>query len=701
MIESKRYIKFSIVICIVLLILLVSQGCSKADDDTTPPLIKIMVAVPDGAVLESENPIYIDSGGTAQFMLKINDGFKLENIETVDSAVNLLTGDDGFCGAFYEDGVLLLENAFYPSTIRLDIRPLTTHRFFIENNLKMGTAVSNVEQGRVVEDSFITVSVEPADDCIFIGWSKGATLAKGGQFISYSPEYSFNLDSDIFIYPNYLSKNSRYIKYNANGGTVTGSGQDDNIDVLYYEVNTKHYPCPNAFGDTGVFSREGYALLEYNTQPDGGGIAVGLGANVDIIPDEESGENILELFAQWVKYTDVSLFTYTEASEKITITGYNGTGNADEEMLVIPEEIDGMPVVSIANGAIAGENFKTLFLTKNIETVSLRAVSNCPELETLYISDGITKMQNESITRCPNLKNFYINAVMPPRYFTNPGWGSSIKYKRLLTAPGNRLVVISGSSSAFGLNSPVLAELLDDEYSIVNYGTHAGACALFFLEFTANQIREGDIVVMAPEPIWESQQGANWLDALTFQLLEGAYDAFRHVDIRNYINVFPAFADYNSTRRKMSRGSYDDYIPDVNIYGDILTNQADHPEDYSAGGQWVSFGNIMTSAHAARLNSVNDTILAGGGRLYLSCSPVNRNALVDGGDRESKQTSYINNIKKLVDFPVISIPGDYIFPGNYFSDTDHHLNDIHSADRSIQLAKDLKAQFELEAQKQD
>jgi hypothetical protein len=238
-----------------------------------------------------------------------------------------------------------------------------------------------------------------------------------------------------------------------------------------------------------------------------------------------------------------------------------------------------------------------------------------------------------------------------------------------------------------------LAELLDGEYSVVNYGTHAGSCALFFLEFTANQTKEGDIVVMAPEPVWDSQQGNNRLDDLTFQLIEGAYDAFRYVDIRNYANVFAAFADYNSTRHKIGGGRYDDYTPDVNIYGDILTNQADHPADYAAGGQWVSFGDIMTKEHAARLNRVNETVRSRGARLYLSCSPVNQNALVDGGDTKEKQAAYIENIARLVDFPVISVPGDYIFPGNYFSDTDHHLNDIHSADRSLQLAKDLKAQL--------
>ena len=679
-IDIMRYIAVILLFGILLFIL---QGCSNKSE-TQSAVVKIMVATSAGVVIESDNPLYIKSGDTAEFMLQISEGFKLSGIETVESAVGMLTGNENDFSAVYENGLLRLDNALYPSTLRLNVRPFEYYNYFIENDASIGIVKSDVQTGIVREDTPVTVSAETSEDYIFIGWSNGALLTNGGELLSYSSEYNFALVSDMTIFPNYISKNSQYIKYNANGGVV----MDSNSETFYYEIKTHHYPCPNAFGDTGVFMREGYALLEYNTEPDGSGTAVNLGGNV-IMGDE----NIVELFAQWVKYTDASLFTYTESEdETITITEYHG----DEEIVVIPEKIDEKPVVSIGSRAFTDKSLKLLFLTKNITTVSSRAIQNCLNLETLYLSDSIIRMQNESVANCPKLANLYINAVTPPRYFRSPGWGSSIKYKRLITATGKRLIVIAGSSSAFGLNSPLLTELLDNEYSIVNYGTHAGTCALFFLEFTTNQIRDGDIVIMAPEPLWESQQGANWVDTLIFYLLEGAYDAFRHVDIRNYTNVFASFADYNSTRRNLPHLTYEDYIPDVNIYGDILTNQANHPESYSAGGQWVSFGNVMTSDGAARLNRINDKILSKGARFYLSYSPVNRNALVSGGDTERRQMTYHNNIVRLVDFPVISIPGNYIFPGNYFSDTDHHLNSVHSADRTIQLAEDILTQFAFE-----
>ena len=651
-------------------------------------LVKVMLAVPKGASVESENPVYIASGQAAEFALKIDEGFRLDGIKTIDSKVGELTGGESEVAYQYEDGLLRFDSALYPSTFLLDVRPLETRRFFIENNIKMGTVSSNVEQGRIAEGTHIELSVEAAEGYIFVGWSKGALLTKGGGFLSYSPEFDFELVSDIFVYPNYLSKNSQYLRYDANGGTLANS----EVEELYYEVNTSHYPCPNALGDTGVFAREGYALLEYNTEPDGSGVSIGLGANVYLTT---SGEDVIDLYAQWVKYTDASLFSYTEQNGKITIRGYSGS----ESMLVIPEQIDGLPVTELGAGAISSDELLTLFVTKNIETISSRAVNGCANLETLYISDSVVRMNDRSISSCPKLANFYVNAVVLPRYLTNLGWNSPIKYKTLITEPGKRIVVISGSSSAFGLQSPLLEELLDYEYRVINYGTHAGVCALFFIEFVANQLREGDIVVMAPEPVWDSQQGSNYFNALTFQIMEGAYEAFHHVDIRNYVGVFSAFAEYNSIRSNMAEEGYEYYVEDVNANGDMLTNHADHPENYTAGGQWVNFNNILSAEGAARLNSLNQLILSKGGRFYWSFSPVNKNALVDGGDTERRQAAYRSHIVRSIDFPVISFPGDYIFPGNYFSDTDHHLNSVHSADRTIQLAKDLKARFELEAQK--
>jgi len=674
--------RYKLLICLLGLALFVLQGCSGAAE-TQIPLVKIIVATPEGVIIKSENPLYINSGDSAEFMLQISDGFKLVSIDTVESAVSSLSGATNVSGIIYENGLLRLDSAFYPATIRLNVRPFEYYNYIIENDASRGTISSAAQTGSIREDTPVTISAEASGDYIFIGWSSGALLADGGILLSYSPEYSFTLVSDMTIFPNYISIHNQYIKYNANGGVIAGS----NAEIFYYEVRTHHYPCPNVFGDTGIFEREGYALLEYNTKPDGSGTAINLGGNVVM-----GGENIVELFAQWVKYTDASMFVYSESDGLININYYHG----DDEFVVIPEEISGKPVVSIGESALAGKSFKKLFLTKNLTTVSPAAIVDCMNLETLYLSDSITAISNASISNCPNLANLRINAVQPPRYAQALAWGSPIKYKRLITAPGKRLILISGSSSAFGLYSPLLSELLSDEYEIVNFGTHAVAPALFFLEFTANQIREHELIILAPEPFTQ-QQGSNIFEPILWQLIEGYYDSFRYVDIRNYENVYTSFAEYNTARRNLAPLDYDDYIPDVNIYGDMIAHRPDKPKDFAANWNSIAFNiSYINIENAARLNRINDMISTRGARMYWSFAPANQNALNAQSRTESVYDAYNDNIRNLLNFPVISKIQDYIMAGNLFYDTEHHPSTDGALMRTRKLAEDILTQFALE-----
>ena len=665
-----RYIIF---ICILACLIL--QGCSGAPE-TSDLLVKIIVAAPEGVTIGSDNPVYINSGGSAEFKLEISEGFKLVSIDTNESG----------SGISYENGLLQIDRVLYPFTVRLNVRPFEYYNYDIYRATGIGGIInSDVQSGNIREDTHITIYAEDSGDYIFIGWSKDALLSNGGALLSYSPEYSFTLVSDMTVFPNYISINNKYIKYNANGGVIAGS----DAGIFYYEVQTHHYPCPNAFGDTGIFEREGYALLEYNTQADGSGTAVNLGGNV-IMGDE----NIVELFAQWAEYTDASMFVYGESNGNITINYYQG----DDEFVVIPEEINGKPVVSIGENAFVGNSFKTLFLTKNITAVSQRAIANCLNLETLYFSDGIITVSDASIVNCPNFANLRVNAVQPPKYSQALAWGSSIKYKRLITAPGKRLILISGSSSAFGLDSPLLSELLGNEYEIVNFGTHAGAPALYFLEFTANQIRENDLVIHAPEP-FSQQQGANIFGAILWQLIEGYYDSLRHIDIRNYENVYTSFAEYNMARRNLARLTYDDYTPDVNIYGDLITHRPDRPEDYGEDFNSISFDTAyINRERAVRLNRINDMIISRGARMYWSFAPANRNAQTVNSRTEAAHRQYNDSIIDLVDFPVISKIQDYIMAGNLFYDTEHHPSTDGALIRTRKLADDILAQFKLEEQ---
>ncbi len=73
-------------------------------------------------------------------------------------------------------------------------------------------------------------------------------------------------------------------------------------------------------------------------------------------------------------------FTYTVADGGVTVTGYKG----GEVVVVIPDTIDGAPVVAIAEGAFADKgNLQALSIPETVEIIGIGALSGCKSLSTL------------------------------------------------------------------------------------------------------------------------------------------------------------------------------------------------------------------------------------------------------------------------------------------------------------------------------
>ena len=71
------------------------------------------------------------------------------------------------------------------------------------------------------------------------------------------------------------------------------------------------------------------------------------------------------------------------------------------------------------------------------------------------------------------------------------------KYDALYSAEGEKIVLIGGSSVAFGYNSETLSELFDRP--VINFGLYAELGTKLMLDLAEDAIREGDIVLLAPE----------------------------------------------------------------------------------------------------------------------------------------------------------------------------------------------------------
>ena len=85
-----------------------------------------------------------------------------------------------------------------------------------------------------------------------------------------------------------------------------------------------------------------------------------------------------------------------------------------------------------------------------------------------------------------------------PSQFEHTFYGAlNEKYDRLTGIEDKKLVVIGGSSVAFGYDSALLSQYTG--YPTVNFGLYADLGTKLMMELAEDSIGEGDIILLAPE----------------------------------------------------------------------------------------------------------------------------------------------------------------------------------------------------------
>jgi hypothetical protein len=494
--------------------------------------------------------------------------------------------------------------------------------------------------------------------------------------VSFIREYSFKLEGELSLYPNYASEGAELIVYNANGGEASGGGE-----AICVEWKNSVYTCPNTLINKNYFTRDGYVLAGYNTKPDGSGRYYGCGWNI-VMPED----GVAQLYCQWLKVTDESKFKYSEKSGTLTITGYNG----DDEVVVIPETIDGKEVKRIFGEAFRDESFHTLYISRNVELILDKAFLNCKNLKTLYFSDGVKSVSDNSFSGCGELSTLYLQATVEPRYISTRNGTYQIKFERLMTAPSPKIVITGGSNVAYGVDSARLEKALGNKYNVVNYGCNVSTPATFYIEVISHFAIEGDILIHAPENSETYQYGNNTINTTLWQIFEGAYDAFSLVDIRHYANLFSSFASFNSSRLTMKAEDYEKFTSQtVNSYGDYikLKTGTNYTPSYS---QREYSTTVIKSGYVPKLNRVLEMCRERGMTLYLSFGAVNIESLREDSRLVSTQEAFETALMKNFVFDAkISNAGDYAMESRYFYNSDYHLTTEGSHVRTDRLAEDI------------
>ena len=124
------------------------------------------------------------------------------------------------------------------------------------------------------------------------------------------------------------------------------------------------------------------------------------GFNTKVTAIDTSKLTSITLYAKWKKFP----FTYTINNGEATITGYS---SGDE--VVIPSEIEGVPVTAIGEKAFYDErSIKSVTIPDSVTTIGQEAFYNCDVLTSVTIPDSVQTIGQSAFSGCDALTNVTI-----------------------------------------------------------------------------------------------------------------------------------------------------------------------------------------------------------------------------------------------------------------------------------------------------
>ena len=290
----------------------------------------------------------------------------------------------------------------------------------------------------------------------------------------------------------------------------------------------------------------------------------------------------------------------------------------------------------------------------------------------------------------PLLALFGMVFALPSQYDKTFYGALDEKYERLKDIEGKKIVIVGGSSVAFGFDSQKLEQAFPG-YKVVNFGLYADLGTKVMLDLSEDHIKKGDIVIIAPE-----------MDTQALSLYFNGESTLKAADDRpsmlfkikwdNIEDLWGGLWGYLSGKLSYLFGEKPDpqgvyNSANFNEYGDIDPAKFPREENTMAGG---FDKNNPTKLHestydAAFVDYLNNYIGKAekkGATVFYGFCPLEENAidlsLASAGEsaaekRQSLSDSVMAYLEANLDCPVLAAPNFYA--DLYFYDSNFHLND--------------------------
>lgn len=267
------------------------------------------------------------------------------------------------------------------------------------------------------------------------------------------------------------------------------------------------------------------------------------------------------------------------------------------------------------------------------------------------------------------------------------------KVQRLDSITEPKIVIVSGSSAAFGIDSRLLEETLG--MPVVNFGLYASIGTKAMMDISRKAIGEGDIVVIAPEMDKQLLSLYFGADSI-WQACDGHFELLARLSLDDAPSMLGAYWKFAAAKLRYSRGTPLDpkgvYAKSAfNEYGDI--EYPDRKYNTMAQGydpaHIIEFSpDIVSSDFIDYVNEYAAYAQKRGARVYFGFAPMNMSALAADTEIEDIE-AFEAFLEEKLDASLLGNANGYVYNQDYFYDSNFHMNESGVILHTRRLALDL------------
>ncbi len=290
-----------------------------------------------------------------------------------------------------------------------------------------------------------------------------------------------------------------------------------------------------------------------------------------------------------------------------------------------------------------------------------------------------------------------LSGLLMPAQFGKTYYGVLPKmYERLQRkSEKKRIVFVGGSGLAFGLRGDLIESELN-AYMVCPFGLYGAIGTKAMMDLSRENIREGDIVVLAPEQNPQSLS-LYFSGEQLWKGIDGNLDMLRSVASENVADMVGAYPKYISEKyAAFTSGSELDPegIYNAASFDDACTMTYERAyncmvDGYDKGDPISYQTDIFGAGFLEYVNEYNAYIEEKGGTLLYGFTPVN----ILGIAPETAATAvdeFYDYLEEELDCRILGDPNDYLLSSGWFYDSNVHVNSAGSIVYTRQLTNDLK-----------